>query len=229
MPQYLRPTPWDKRTFKIDTFELTAAHEEALEETDEHEGHFTLKADPLDDPEPFIKHGFYYMDSLIEPVCDKENFRLITNEDITLSQNFRKDDILQIAEKVFVHGRFHRDFNVPDRLADIRYMRWTQDLIESNNLYAWLYNGELAGYFGFEENKVLLIGVNEAFQGRGLTKVCTSMNCQRLFDTGYDQLYTSISAANVASLNLFYSLGFKLKKTRDVYHKLNGPAPGVAE
>src|SRR5690625_5454566 len=73
MDKYLIPTPWDKRTFHIDTYELTDASEEALQATAENEGHFTLKVDPYHNPENIIKHGFYYMDSLTEPVCKKEN------------------------------------------------------------------------------------------------------------------------------------------------------------
>lgn len=229
MPQYLRPTPWDKRTFKIDTYELTAAHEEALKETDEQPGHYTLKVAPLENPEPFIRNGFYYMDSLIEPVCKKKDFRLFNQDNIALSQDFRKDEILKIAEEAFIHGRFHRDFNVPDRLADMRYMRWVDDLMDENNLFSLLYDGEVAGFYGFNKNKVLLLGIKNSFQGKGLARSYTSLGCQKQFEMGYDTLYTSISAANVASLNLFYSLGFKLKITRDVYHKLNGPAPKVAE
>lgn len=226
MKQYLKPTPWDKRTFKIDTYELTDSHKEALEESERYQGHFTLKVDPLTNPREMIQHSFYYMDSLLEPVCQKEKFKPIERDGIELSQDYNKKEILQIAEDAFMHGRFHRDFNVPNHLADKRYMRWVEDLMEERNLFSLLYQGELAGFYGFRDDKVLLLGIKKKFQGKGLAKPFTSMGCERQFSNGYSTLYTSISAANVASLNLFATLGFKLKKTLDVYHKLNGPAPG---
>jgi len=225
MNNYLKPTPWDKRTFHIDTYELTDSSEEALEETNIKEGHFTLKVDPLTNPKNIMKHGFYYMDSLIEPVCKKENFHTIHKEKTSISRNYDEAEILQIAEEAFMHGRFHRDFNIPNSLADMRYKRWVGDLIEENKIFNLLYEGRTAGFYAYDANKVLLLGIKKEFQGKGLTKSFTSRGCQEQFNLGYSKLRTSISAANVASLNLFYSLGFKLKKTLDVYHKLNGPAP----
>jgi len=225
LSSYLSPTPWDKRTFKIDTYQLTDASDQALKETNNIHGHFTLKVNPLKNPKNFIETGFYYMDSLIEPVCKKNDFQFFENNKVSLSQDYQKKEILQIAKDTFIHGRFHRDFNVPNSLADIRYMRWVEDLMEEKNLFALLYNGELAGFYGFDEDKVLLLGIKKEFQGMGLAKPFTSLGCKKQFEQGYSSLYTSISAANVASLNLFYSLGFKLKKTLDVYHKLNGPPP----
>src|SRR5699024_3530269 len=84
----------------------------------------------------------------------------------------------QIAKDTFIHGRFHRDFNVPNSLADIRYMRWVEDLMEEKNLFALLYNGELAGFYGFDEDKVLLLGIKKEFQGMGLAKPFTSLGCK---------------------------------------------------
>lgn len=225
MNSYLKATPWDKRTFKIDTYELMDSDKKALNETTNVNGHFTLKVDPLENPKDILNSGFYYMDSLIEPVCKKNDFKIFDNKKISLSQNYQKSEILQIAKETFIHGRFHRDFNVPNSLADIRYMRWVDDLINENNLYALIYDGKLAGFYGFDQDKVLLLGIKKDFQGMGLAKPFTSMGCKKQFEQGYSSLYTSISAANVASLNLFYSLGFKSKKTLDVYHKLNGPPP----
>lgn len=225
MSTFLKPTPWDKRTFNIDTYELTASHKEALKETDDYEGHFTLKVDPLENPRQMIEHGFYYMDTLTEPVCQREDFKFYERKQVELTQDYDKEEILSIAKETFLHGRFHRDFNVPNSLADIRYMRWVEDLMEERHLYSLLYNGEVAGFYGFNDDKVLLLGMKKKFQGQGLAKPFTSMGCLKQFESGYSSLYTSISAANIASLNLFFSLGFKLRNTVDVYHKLNGPPP----
>src|SRR5699024_3617929 len=114
MDKYLIPTQWDKRTFHIDTYDLTDASEEALQATGENEGHFTLKVDPYHNPENIIKHGFYYMDSLTEPVCKKENLHKFNREGTAISQTYDRKTILQIAEETFMYGRFHLDFHIPD-------------------------------------------------------------------------------------------------------------------
>lgn len=219
---HLRETPWDKRNFNINTYELTSATEEALRETDRLTGHFTLKARPLENSEPFLRHGFYYVDTLIEPVCKKENLTMFEENGVRLSRDYDRKRILDIAEDVFTHGRFHRDFNIPDRMADKRYMNWVNDLLDSGKIMALTYDHDTAGFYGFEEDKVLLLGMREEYRSRGLAKAFTSLACKEQFQSGYDELRTSISAANVASLNLFYALGFRLRNTVDVYHKLNG-------
>ncbi|TQS70583.1 GNAT family N-acetyltransferase [Ornithinibacillus gellani] len=225
MEKIIRPTPWDKRTFLIDTYELTAANDEALAVADSLEGHFTVKVDPLMDTDALRRHGFYYTDSLIEPVCSRSDLRVFEQKGIMLSQDYNRAAILEIAEEVFVHGRFHRDSYIPNTLANERYMRWVEDLLDEKHIYALLYNGTLVGFYAFREDQVLLLGIKKEFQGKGLAKPFTSQGCFEQFKNDYKELKTSISAANVASLNLFYSLGFRLRKTVDVYHKLNGPAP----
>ncbi|MDY0404354.1 GNAT family N-acetyltransferase [Virgibacillus sp. 179-BFC.A HS] len=225
MPDYLQETPWDKRNFGIDTYEVTAMHNIALEATDKINGHFTIKVPPLEDPRQLLRHGFYYMDTLIEPVCQREDFHLLEQDGISVSQDYDVKAVLAIARQSFIHGRFHRDFHIPSKLADLRYMNWVKDLHDDKQVYALYVHNQLAGFFGFSGNQILLLGMKAEFRQKGLSKVLTSQCCKLLFDQGYEVLRTSVSAANVASLNLFYSLGFKLKNTVDVYHKLNGPDP----
>lgn len=220
---YLQETPWDKRNFGINTYQVTDISEEALRETENHEGHFTLKVNPLESPELLLKYGFYYMDTLIEPVCKRDHLTIFDKQGTSISSNYDAVDILQIAGEAFMHGRFHRDFHIPDSMADLRYMNWVKDLHAKGLIFALFYEGEIAGFYAFENDKVLLLGIKREFRSNGLAKAFTSMGCQNQIDLGYNQLRTSISAANVASLNLFYSLGFRLTNTVDVYHKLTGP------
>lgn len=224
MDKYLKETPWDKRNFDIDTYELTASTADALEETMDKAGHFTMKVNPLENPENLIKHGFYYMDTLIEPICKKEDLRIFKREDISIATDYDPKEIIQIAEEAFMHGRFHRDFNIPNSQADKRYVNWVRDLMDANKVFALLYEGQTAGFYAFENDKVLLMGIKESFRSKGLAKAFASKACFEQLKFGHEQLKTSISAANVASLNLFYALGFKLKNTVDVYHKMNQPS-----
>ncbi len=221
--KHLRETLLNKRNFNMDTFEVTGTSEEALQETDMYEGHYTLKIGPLESPEPIIKYGFYYMDTLIEPVCKRENLHVFDKEATSISKDYDPTEINQIAEEAFKHDRFHRDFNIPNSMADTRYMNWVKYLLEKEQIFALMYEDDTAGFFAYENNKVLLLGIKEEYRSTGLAKTFTSHGCAEQFKHGYDELRTSVSAANVASLNLFYSLGFKLMNTVDVYHKVTGP------
>ncbi len=219
---YLRPTPWDVRNFNIETFEVMSNEEEALKQTDEREGHFTIKVDPFENARSLLEHGFYYVDTLIEPVCQKEKLQLFTREGATISTEYNRESILAVAEETFEHGRFHRDFNIPNEQADRRYVNWVSDLIDKRQIYALKYKEEIAGFYGFEQENVLLLGMSKHYRNQGLAKAFTSKGCARqIEENGLAELRTSISAANAASLNLFYSLGFRLTTAKDVYHKLN--------
>ncbi|MFD1362109.1 GNAT family N-acetyltransferase [Lentibacillus salinarum] len=220
--KHLRETPWDRRNFNINTYELTSASDEALRETAQYKGHFTIKVNPLDSHEPLLRHGFYYVDTLIKPGCKKDHLQVFPDNHVHITKSYDPDEILIIAEEAFTHGRFHRDFNIPDAMADKRYMNWVGDLQANGGIFALKYNDDTAGFYGFADDKVLLLGLRDEFRSRGLAKAFTSMACWEQFESaGYDELTTSISAANVASLNLFYALGFRLRNTVDVYHKLN--------
>ncbi|MGP4079633.1 GNAT family N-acetyltransferase [Pseudalkalibacillus sp. R45] len=226
MASFIKETPWDKRNFGIDTFELTSSSEEALVQAEEVNGHFTLKVDPLENKEPIVRHGFYCTDTMIEPVCSKEKLKSYDHDNIEISKVGDLEVILKIAEEVFTHGRFHRDFHIPSKMADLRYVNWVKDLYEKDQVFFLFYEGEMAAFYAYEEEKILLIGVKKEFRQRGLTKYMIHKACKAQFDLGgYTHLKTSISAANLPSLNLFLSLGFKLTRTFDVYHKLNGTAP----
>lgn len=225
MPTYLQPTPWDKRNFHIDTYEVTEFTEAALKETDQHKGHYTIKVDPTMDTKLLHHYGFYYMETMIEPICQRQDLQIINHERIHISKDYEKNAVLDIAEKAFANGRFHRDFHIPSNMADTRYKNWVRDLQEKNLIIALYYQSELAGFYAYENDKVLLLGMKKSFRGMGLTQAFTSQSCNYHFDLGYDQLRTSISAANLASLNVFIRLGFKLRNTTDIYHKLTGPAP----
>ncbi|WP_261134123.1 N-acetyltransferase [Bacillus sp. Marseille-Q3570] len=226
MARFIKETPWDKRNFGIDTYELTASSEEALEEAEKVNGHFTLKVDPLENKESIVRHGFYYTDTMIEPVCSKDKLKSYDHENIRVSRVGDLEVIMKIAEEVFTYGRFHRDFHIPSKMANMRYANWVKDLYDKDQVFFLSYEGEMAAFYAYEDEKILLIGLKKEFMQRGLTKYMIQKACQAQFELGgYSHLKTSISAANLPSLNLFLSLGFKLTRTFDVYHKLNGPAP----
>lgn len=226
MENYLQPTPWDKRNFHVETYEVTSLTEEALKQTNETEGHFTLKTDPLANKENLRKYGFYYVDTLVEPVCKKEDLQVVEKEGIELSRTFPTDEIIAISGEAFSGGRFHRDPEIPNFMADNRYRNWVKDLIDEDKIIALYYQNELAGFYAYQNDKVLLLGIHEAFRGKGLTKAFTSLAVQEHFRfSELETIRTSISPSNLASLNLFLSLGFKMRGAVDIYHKLNGSLP----
>lgn len=218
----IKKTPWDEKAFGFATYEIINPTEHVLQRVSKMDGHFTVKVDPLANKEPLYRHGFYYCDTLIEPYCPRERFRYYPDDRVSLTDSV--EDIQQLkdmSDEAFVYGRYHRDFNIDPVAADRRYANWLLEMVEKGNVFSLFYDGELAGFFGYENNRILLYTHKPSLRGKGIGKYFWSVACDTLFSRGYDVLLSSISAANMPILNLHLSVGFKFRRPLEVYHKLN--------
>lgn len=81
-----------------------------------------------------------------------------------------------------------------------------------------MYKQELVGLWGFSENKILLHALKSNYRGKGMAKYFWSLACQEMFKLNDQEISSSISASNLAVLNLYSSLGFKFKNPQNIYH-----------
>ena len=219
MTTMLNPTPWDTRPLNMPTWEVTTYSAEALQQAAQTVGHHTLKVNPLADKRLLHEYGFYYCDTLIEPYCTAEQLRAWAHPDATISKIFDRAALLRICDGAFAHGRFHRDFNLPTAVAEARYTQWLNQLIDNKQVYGLHWQGALAGFIGYSGNNLLLHAIAESHRGKGLAKYAWSLVCAELLQTHPD-IQSSISAANLAVLNLYTSLGFRFRHPQDVYHRV---------
>jgi hypothetical protein len=216
----IKPTPWDAEVFGLPTWELAEYSESALQQASRTAGHHSIKVDPLADKRLLQDYGFYYCDTLIEPHCDQKRLRVFQHPDATLSKEIDVAQALEICHGAFSHGRFHRDFNLPKTAADLRYDNWLKQLLEARQVYGLYWRNTLAGFIGFNGNNLVLHAVSEMQRGKGLSKFWWSAVCSDLLGSGHEEVRSSISASNLAALNLYGSLGFSLEHPQDVYHRL---------
>jgi len=219
--EQLMPTPWDKNVFGIDTYELKSVFTDVLERIKKMKGHFTVKVDPLSCKKKLQEAGFYYCDTLIEPYCDSKGFKDFYHESARLSYDINIEDLMKISDGAFSHGRFHRDFNLDKKLADSRYNNWLREFYDLKKIIALMYEDDLAGFWCVNEGKVPLHALSVKYRGKGLAKYFWSAGCRELFSKGFKEISSSISASNLAVLNLYASLGFKFRNPLDIYHKFN--------
>lgn len=216
----INSTPWDKRALGIDTFEIVQVDEEIFRRIQQIPGHYTIKVDPLASKQLLHQYGFYYCDSLLEPYCRQQHFVFHQRDDITISRQADVEAMLRICDGAFAHGRFHRDFHIDKRLADVRYNNWLRDLCQAGNCFGLFERQKLAGFFAFNSKKIVLHALSDEYRGKGLAKYFWSVACRELFAAGHDELTSSVSATNAAIVNLYASLGFRFRKPCDVYHLL---------
>jgi len=216
----IKATPWDTVAFNIPTWELTEYSKEALELVSQTSGHYTLKVNPLADKRLLHEHGFYYCDTLIEPYCNAACLSSSQHHDATISKDINTEQALAICHGAFVHGRFHRDFNLPKAAADLRYNNWLKQLLEAQQVYGLYWQNELAGFIGYSDNNLVLHALAEKYRGKGLSKYWWSAVCSELLTNNCEEIQSSISATNIAVFKLYASLGFSFKNPKDIYHCL---------
>lgn len=228
MSKYLEPTPWDRRNFPIDTYQLTEYSEAALKETDQVEGHFTMKVDPLVNKALLHQYGFYYTDTLTDLVVTHDRFFAEKATDaVTFSKDYPAGEVLAIAEEAFQGGRYHRDFQVPDHLADLRYRNWVKDLIEQERILVYKQAGQVDGFFAYKDDDVLLMAMHQRVRGKGFAIPFAAACIKEQFArTEAERLTAPISPRNMASMNVFIGLGFNIGGCVDIYHKVNGSFGG---
>ena len=177
-----------------------------------------MRVDPLSSKKVLFECRFYYCDTLIEPFCTAESFIDFQHDSVHLSKSTPVEDLISISANAFFNGRFHRDFNIDKNLADLRYTLWLKDLHQTKNIFGLIYYKELAGFWGYSENKIVLHALGSDYRGKGLAKYFWSAACRELFQQGHSELISSISFSNTPALNLYISLGFRFRNSYDLYH-----------
>lgn len=216
----IKISPWDTAVFGIDAYEITNLSCESLEVALHAPGHYTIRVDPLTSKQLLHDYGFYYCDTLIEPFCKPVSFLPFDALEVSISRSLALGPLLVICHGAFSHGRFHRDFNLSKEQANQRYDKWLTQLHDSGNVYSLLYKDELAGFIAVDGNRLVLHAIAEFQRGKGLAKALWTPVCRALFEQGCNELVSSISASNLAVMNLYTTLGFRFRTPTDIYHRM---------
>lgn len=211
--------PWDSVALGCEVYELQSATPGVIAQA-RAPGHYTVRVDPLADKRILHENGFYYCDTLIEPFCAAREFKEQPHRGASLGRDAALEPLLAICHGAFEQGRFHRDFNVERARADLRYENWLRTLHAAGKVCGLLWEGDLAGFIAHEGGKLVLHALGVKHRGRGLARHLWSAMCAELARQGAPELTSSISATNLAALNLYVSLGFRFRNPVDVYHRV---------
>jgi ribosomal protein S18 acetylase RimI-like enzyme len=138
-------------------------------------------------------------------------------------------EIRRIAGESFVDDRFHRDPCCSHDLADRRFMLWVGDLKNNEKavFYAGRLNGQIVGFAVRMAGHVLLLGFERACVGKGLGKAMMSSVLADMQREGLPMMTTEVSLNNLPSLNLFLSLGCRIRNPRATFHYWSDPPAGT--
>jgi GNAT superfamily N-acetyltransferase len=176
--------------------------------------------DPLSSKRLLHESGFYYCDTLIEPRCERGQLIEHPRAGIEVSREVPLPALMKLCHAAFSLDRFHRDFNVREAAADARYDNWLAQMHAAGQVHGISMDGELAAFIALVGPRMVLHAVAEPRRGTGIARFLWSAACRHFFEEhGLEHLESSVSAANLAVVNLYASLGFRFRNPVDVYHR----------
>ncbi len=138
------------------------------------------------------------------------------------------EDVLNIAANCFVYSRFHLDPLLTQEMANMVKREWVRNYVKGKRGEALLVaklDGKPVGFLAVLANKdsngscrvIDLVGVAPAHQGRGVGRAIVD-HFIASSDGLCDSLRVGTQAANIPSLRLYESCGFRVADTTFVLH-----------
>jgi ribosomal protein S18 acetylase RimI-like enzyme len=174
-------------------------------------------------------HGFRFVEMIYEPLRAVTDPVAAPRHPIRVREATGDDlpAIEAIAASAFSTGRYLLDHRLPPDLSHRRYRAWVRSSFagaEQTVLAAEL-DGELVGFFIVEhrpDGHVYwhLTAIATGWQGRGIGQSLWQTMLLRHAAEGASTVQTTISAHNLAVLNMYARLGFSFPSARMTFHRL---------
>lgn len=175
-----------------------------------------------------VNAGFRVIDTAITLAWRGGDIPAATEITASLARGDQLNAIPEIAETCFRWSRFHQDPRIPASLANRIKRCWMESYVlgeRGSALYAAEINAAVAGFLGVIESTVKgrpvaiidLVGVAPSHQGRG---VGTALLRAFMHDWHgrVAELRVGTQVANVRSISLYESCGFRIVESSYVLH-----------
>lgn len=171
--------------------------------------------------------GFRFIEMVLHPTLENlQEIRLSENGLRVRDVRESEVELIQaMAERCFVHERFHVDPRLSTELANLRYGKWVRNSTRSSSqrLLKIESNNEIVAFFIVEDQKDdgtywHLTAVAPQFQGRGYGRKAWLAMLAYHQVNGINKVSTTISARNVRVLNLYSQLQFRFTLPEMTFH-----------
>jgi ribosomal protein S18 acetylase RimI-like enzyme len=173
--------------------------------------------------------GFRFIEMVYRPRFDAFEGIATPRHHITITEATPTDAaaIEEIAYTAFTTGRFLLDRRLAPELSDRRYASWVRTSFESpeQTVLKAEVGGDLVGFFIVEHRSDQtvywhLTAVAPQWQGKGMGMSLWRTMLLRHRAEGASSVETTISAHNVAIINLYARLGFSFGSAQMTFHWL---------
>lgn len=139
-----------------------------------------------------------------------------------------RDVVSSIAGSAFRFSRFHLDPRIQEKDANKIKFAWASnffDGLRGNDMVVAEREGKVVGFLLLIHGlagylTIDLIGVLPTWQGQGIGREMIAFAAQSKFDNGLSPagMLVGTQAANIPSVRLYESLGFRMKSTQFILH-----------
>jgi len=171
---------------------------------------------------------FRFIETVLHPCLDLPDTRYTDNHGLVIAHAVPSDiPVLEgIASSAFIHGRIQADPRLGSDLSLRRYGRWVRNVIDHPRqrlLKITNYEGMIVGLFVIEpsaDQSVYwhLTAISPSCQGKGYGWRAWRAMLAHHAQEGFRSVQTTITATNVAVLNLYAKLGFRFLPPEMTFH-----------
>jgi RimJ/RimL family protein N-acetyltransferase len=171
--------------------------------------------------------GFRFIEMVLHPTIEKLQSLHIHPDDLIIVPALESDlpAMRDIAERAFGHERYHIDPRLDTGLGDMRYGRWVTNSFNhpKQRLLKVMKGDHIVALFivEFRENQLgywHLTAIAPEWQGQGYGQRVWRAMLRHHQAEGRDGVMTTISARNVAVLNLYAKLDFRFLPPEMTFH-----------
>lgn len=175
--------------------------------------------------------GFRFVEMVLHPLFEGLSRLEIPKDSLVIALALESDlpIMMDIAEHVFIYERYHIDPRIDSNLGNIRYGRWVKNSFHhpTQQLFKVMDDNQIVALFivEFIENKSVywhLTAIAPQWQGKGYGQRVWRAMLRYHQDEGYDSVVTTISARNIAVLNLYAKLDFRFLPPEMTFHWIKG-------
>lgn len=193
-----------------------------------------VKTDSYSSMHILEKNRFNLMDSIItlkKNIAD--NILIDSNKDYdfgVLSET-NLEDVLDIIDNLYKHGRFFQDPNLRNEDANILYKKWIENEIRSKSVdvIGVTYKDKLIGFIScIYRNRISdseldgvisLVGINKDYQGLGIGKKLINYALMNFNKKNIKNVFVGTQIDNLGALNFYISNGFRVESSINSFHK----------
>lgn len=236
-----RETPWDKKIFGLKTYEILDMKLESFCEFEDLQREFLLQtnadfvngrfcATDLTIKKALLLNEFQVMESSLQiylPSLKRYNPPMMFKSKILSLELFNSqdlEDLKSLAAESFHFSRFHENPFFKKDLADKRVSSWVEDLVhQGKTIWVFKDKKKIVAFIAFDlvDDQINLI-LGGCRQNFGLyAPYFWNSFLLKMRDEGVGKkVFTVVSAANVGVLNIYFNMGFRVKKSFLDYQKI---------